>query len=75
MDYRFIIPIGRDNGIPKLFRKKMCEKGGDYKRRTIKEVMKHSTEDKEGILCMLCRYSFPFFSFLCEDLELQECVF
>jgi hypothetical protein len=34
MDYRFIIPIGCDNGILKLFRKKMCEKGGDYKRRT-----------------------------------------
>jgi hypothetical protein len=36
MNYRFIIPIGRDNGIPKIFRKKMCEKGGDYKRRTRK---------------------------------------
>jgi hypothetical protein len=34
MDYRFIIPIGCENGILKLFRKKMCEKGGDYKRRT-----------------------------------------
>jgi hypothetical protein len=49
----------------------MCEKGGDYKRRTGKWW---STVQKTKKASCACFVVTVFFSFLCEDLELREWV-